>query len=260
MFERSAWWSEFFWPEPGVVMISTSSPWSLKKPSSRATSNGRSWIAFIIDALTFFMPASWRSGSVPELLPSPVVDGVLVRRAGHGHVPLHRPAIGVVPALARIGRDRSVQEPPVLEFLGLEEAAGLAHQVMHVRPRILLEHLDRTRLRAEHLLQRFGIRVVARRFGAGRVRLDENPHAPLLRDADPGLHQARRGDLAVAHGLEALQHRAGVGALEVLRLEEAFHRSEERRVGKECRSRRSDLIDGQETKSERDAHEVMMTS
>src|SRR5689334_3410256 len=140
MFERSAWWSEFFWPEPGVVMISTSSPWSLKKPSSRATSSGRSWIAFIIDALTFCMrpPAS-------RLLPGPVVDRVLVRSAGHGHVPLHRPAVGIVPALTRVRRDRTVQQAPVLEFLGLEEAAGLAHQVMHVGPRILLEHLDRTR-------------------------------------------------------------------------------------------------------------------
>src|SRR5213592_4601494 len=54
MFERSAWWSEFFWPEPGVVMISTSSPSSRKNPSSRATSSGRSWIAFIIETRTFF--------------------------------------------------------------------------------------------------------------------------------------------------------------------------------------------------------------
>src|SRR5262245_66216716 len=52
---RSAWWSESRCPEPGVFTISTSSPWSRKKPSSRATSSGRSWIAFIIDALTFFM-------------------------------------------------------------------------------------------------------------------------------------------------------------------------------------------------------------
>jgi len=32
MFERSAWWSELRCPEPGVRTISTSSPWSLKKP------------------------------------------------------------------------------------------------------------------------------------------------------------------------------------------------------------------------------------
>src|SRR5687767_6521791 len=52
---RSAWWSESRWPEPGVLTISTSRPWSRKKPSSRATSSGRSWMAFIMDALTFFM-------------------------------------------------------------------------------------------------------------------------------------------------------------------------------------------------------------
>src|SRR4051812_25121223 len=57
MFERSAWWSESFWPEPGVLMISTLRPSSRKKPSSRATSSGRSWIAFIIEALTFFSSA-----------------------------------------------------------------------------------------------------------------------------------------------------------------------------------------------------------
>src|SRR6267143_3678899 len=54
---RSAWWSESRWPEPGVRTISTSRPSSLKKPSSPATSKGRSWMAFIIDALTFFNDA-----------------------------------------------------------------------------------------------------------------------------------------------------------------------------------------------------------
>src|ERR1044071_4596876 len=58
MFERSAWWSEFAWPEPGVRRISTSRPWSRKKPSSRATSSGRSWMAFIIEAFTFFRLAA----------------------------------------------------------------------------------------------------------------------------------------------------------------------------------------------------------
>jgi len=38
------------------LRISTSSPSSLKNPSSRATSNGRSWIAFIMETFTFF---SW---------------------------------------------------------------------------------------------------------------------------------------------------------------------------------------------------------
>src|SRR5947207_9901431 len=97
MLERSAWWSEFFWPEPGVRMMSTSSPSSRKKPSSRATSSGRSWIAFIIDALTFL---------IGVLFPGAVVDRVLVGRARHGHVPLHGPVVRVVVALARIGLRR----------------------------------------------------------------------------------------------------------------------------------------------------------
>src|SRR5437764_13041707 len=100
-------------------MISTSSPWSRKKPSSRATSSGRSWIAFIIDALTFLMG----QGSVPELLPGAVIDRVLVGRGGHGHVPLHRPAVGVIPALVRIGPRRSVQQAPGLEHLGHKQTA-----------------------------------------------------------------------------------------------------------------------------------------
>ena len=45
------------WPVPGVLRISTSRPSSRKKPSSRATSSGRSWMAFIIEDLTFFSVA-----------------------------------------------------------------------------------------------------------------------------------------------------------------------------------------------------------
>src|SRR6266850_3165129 len=196
MFERSAWWSESRWPEPGVLMISTSRPSSRKKPSSRATSSGKSWIAFIIDALTFLMS----SGSVPELFPGAIVHRVLEGGARHGHVPLHRPVVGVVVALAGIGLRRAVQQAPGLELFGLEETAGLADEVVNVGPRILLDLLDRARLRAEHLLQRLAVEVVAGGFGAGGVRLDQDAHAPFLRHADPGLHQARRGDLPVAHG------------------------------------------------------------
>src|SRR5687768_9831427 len=62
MLGRSAWWSESRCPEPGVFTISTSRPSSRKNPSSRATSSGRSWMAFIIEALTFFM-----AGLCPDL-------------------------------------------------------------------------------------------------------------------------------------------------------------------------------------------------
>ena len=61
MLERSALWSESRLPYPGVRTISTSSPWSRKKPSSRATRSGRSWIAFIIEAFTFFRFAAMRA-------------------------------------------------------------------------------------------------------------------------------------------------------------------------------------------------------
>src|SRR5207247_6116507 len=110
MLERSAWWSESFCPEPGVLMISTSSPWSRKKPSSRATSSGRSWIAFIIDALTVF---------IGVLFPGAIVHRVLLGRVRHRHVPLHRPAVVVFPALALVGRGRAVQQGPGLDLFGL---------------------------------------------------------------------------------------------------------------------------------------------
>src|ERR1051325_11538855 len=68
--------SELCWPEPGVTLMSTSRPSSRKKPSSRATSKGRSCTALIIEALTFFssgmavpslkcllFSAQWRGGA-----------------------------------------------------------------------------------------------------------------------------------------------------------------------------------------------------
>src|SRR5919201_3344087 len=190
---RSAWWSESRCPEPGVLMISTSRPSSRKKPSSRATSSGRSWIAFIIDALTFFIPSSSKNGDCHHLMPGAIVHRVLVGGARHGHVPLHGPPVGVVPTLARVGLRRSVKQAPGLKLFGLEEAAGLADEVVDVRARVLLDFLHRPCLRAEHFLERLAVEVVARGFGTRGVRLDQDAHAPLLRDADPGFHQARGG-------------------------------------------------------------------
>src|SRR5438445_6906215 len=135
-------------------MISTSSPWSRKKPSSRATSKGRSWIAFIIDALTVF---------IGVLFPGAIVHGVFKGRVGHRHVPFHGPAVGVVPALARVRRRRAVQQAPGLELFGLKQPPGLADEVVDVRARILLDLLDRARLGAEHFLQRLAVEVIARR-------------------------------------------------------------------------------------------------
>src|SRR5258708_19920241 len=119
---RSAWWSESRWPDPGVRMMSTSSPWSRKNPSSRATSSGRSWIAFIMEALTFFMAA--------PLPPGAVVDGVFVGGAGHRHVPLHGPVVGIVEALARVRLRRGVKQAPDLELVRLPEPPPPPHQLL----------------------------------------------------------------------------------------------------------------------------------
>src|SRR5690348_12011639 len=128
------------------------------------------------------------------LLPSAIVDGVLIGGSRHGHVPFHGPVVGVLEALARIGLRRRVQQAPSLELARLEQPARLADEVMDERRRVLLDEIDRPRLRAEHLCERFAVEVVAGSFATRRMRLDQDAHAPLLRDADPGLHDARRGD------------------------------------------------------------------
>src|SRR5882672_8890067 len=107
------------------------------------------------------------------LLPGAVVDRVFEGGARHRHVPFDGPIVGVVVALARVRLRRGVQQAPGLELLGLEQAAGLADEVVDVGPRILLDLLHRPRLRVEHLLQRRAVEVLARRLGARRVRLDQ---------------------------------------------------------------------------------------
>src|SRR5260221_14272207 len=122
-------------------MISTSSPSSLKKPSSRATSRGRSWMAFIIDTFTFFNAAVMANFSKRKrifsgffrcrasLLPGAVVDDLLIGGARHHHVPLHRPVVGVVEALASIRLRRSMQQTPGLKLVRLKQTAGLADEI-----------------------------------------------------------------------------------------------------------------------------------
>src|SRR5205085_4631039 len=110
---------------------------------------------------------AWRAPSPnSDLLPGAIVYRVVVGGARHGHVPLHRPAVGVVPALAGVGLRRAVQKPPGVELLGLEKPAGLAHEVMSEGPRVLVQHLYRARLRAEHFPQRIAVEIIARGFGA----------------------------------------------------------------------------------------------
>src|SRR5436853_176295 len=104
-----------------------------------------------------------------ESPPGAVVDGVLVGGAGHRHVPLDRPVVGVVEALASVGLRRGVQQAPGLQLVGLEKPSGLPRQVVRVRRRVLFEQLDRARLRAEHFRERRSVELVAGRLGAGRV-------------------------------------------------------------------------------------------
>ena len=113
----------------------------------------------------------------------------------------------------------------------LEQTARLRDKVVDVGRGVLLQDLDRPRLRSEHGGERRPVEFLARRLAAAGVRLDENPQPLLLGDADPGLHQADGGDLAPVQSLDALRHRAGVDRLEVLRREEPFHHLERREVG-----------------------------
>src|SRR5712691_3016332 len=55
-----------------------------------------------------------------DLRPGAVVDGVVVGGAGHGHVPLHRPGVGVLEALAGVGLRSGVEQPPRGQLAGLE--------------------------------------------------------------------------------------------------------------------------------------------
>src|SRR5579862_1071563 len=67
-----------------------------------------------------------------RLLPSPIIDGVLVRGAGDGHVPLHRPVVGVFETLSRVGLRWSVQQAPRLKLVGLQKTAGFGDEVVDV--------------------------------------------------------------------------------------------------------------------------------
>ena len=65
-----------------------------------------------------------------DLRPSPVIDGVLVGRSRHRHVPLHRPVVFVVESLARVGLRGRMQEPPGLEVLRVEQTSGFRDEVV----------------------------------------------------------------------------------------------------------------------------------
>src|SRR6266705_1214127 len=143
-------------------------------PISPATTTDRRFMVIL--------PLNWLR--LFSLLPGAVVDGVLVGRAGHRHAPFDRPSVGVLPALARVGLRRGVQQAPGLELVGLEQPAGLADEVVDEGRRVFFDELDRPRLRAEHLLERRAVEIVAGGLAARGVRLDQDAQAPLLRHAD----------------------------------------------------------------------------
>ena len=103
-------------------------------------------------------------------LPGAVVDGILVGRSAHRHVPLDRPVIGVLETLARIRRHRGIEQAPGLQFVRLQEAAGLCDQIVDVRCGVLFEDLDRPVLRPEDGRERRTVEFVTGRLAAGRMR------------------------------------------------------------------------------------------
>src|SRR5436190_7229893 len=166
------------------------------------------------------------SGSVPESLPGAVIDRVLVGGAGRHEAPVARPLVGVLEALAGVGFGGRVEDAREPQVLHLQQAARFLDEVVRILLRILLDRPRRLGLRFEHLAQRRAVELLARRFASGRVRLHQHAHAMLLRDADPRLHQADRGDFAALQRLDALAHGAGEGGLDLLPLEEAVEQLE----------------------------------
>src|SRR5882672_2522996 len=156
------------------------------------------------------------------LLPGAVVYGVFVGRARGHEAPVARPLVGVLEALARVGLGRRIEDASELEVFELEHASGFLDEVVRVLRRILVDGARGLGFRQEHLVQRRAVELVARGFAARRVRLHQHAQSLLLGDADPGLHQADRRDLAALQRLDALAHGAGEFGLDLLALEEAF--------------------------------------
>src|SRR5882762_4296869 len=161
-------------------------------------------------SFSFFM-----SLLLEKLLPGAIVDRVFESRSGFDQSPTQSPLIGVIEALAGIGHGRRVEDARNLELLGVEQPARLLDQVARVLARILVDRLGGPRLFLEHRGERRAVELVPRRFAARRMRLHQHAHAALLGDADPGLHQARRGDFALAERLQPLLHRPSENPLEI---------------------------------------------
>src|SRR6267143_2737515 len=129
-------------------------------------------------------------------LPGAVVDRVLEGRARLHQAPAHGPLVGVVEALARVGLRRRVEDARNLEVFGLEQPSRLLDEVARMLAGVLVDRIGGARLGAEHRGERGPVELVPGRLAARRVRFHQHAHAALLRDADPGVPQARRRGLA----------------------------------------------------------------
>src|SRR2546422_2454663 len=182
---------------------------------------------------TIFSLSLSSSKNRAALLPGPVVYRALESGARLDQTPTQGPLVGVIEALAGIGLGRRVQKAGHFEILFIEQPARLLDQVTGVAPGVLVDRLGRARLGPEHRGERRAVELLARRFAARRMRLHQYPHAAFLGDADPGLHQACRGDFAFAERVQALLHGAGERPLDLLALEkplEQLQRGEMRAV------------------------------
>src|SRR6266545_7237618 len=168
-------------------------------------------------SFSFFM-----SLLLQKLLPGAVVDRVFKSRSGFDQSPTQSPLISVIEALAGVGLGRRVEDARNLELLGVEQPARLLDQVARVLARILVDRIGGPRLCLEHRGEGGSVELVPRRFAARRMRLHQHAQAALFRNADPGLHEARRGDFAFAERVQPLLHRPGEHPLDLLALEETL--------------------------------------
>src|SRR6266511_4794599 len=165
-----------------------------------------------------------------ELLPGAVVDRALECGPRRNQTPAQGPLISVIEALAGIRLGRRVQKAGHLELLFIEQPTGFLDQVTGMPPGILVDRLGRAGFRPEHRGERRAVELVPRRFAARRMGLHQHAQAAFFRDADPGLHEARRRDLALRERVQPLLHRPGERPLDLLALEKALEQFQRREV------------------------------
>src|SRR5437899_341651 len=177
-----------------------------------------------------------------KLLPGPIIYGVLEGRARLHQAPAQGPLVGVIEALARVGLGRRIEDARYLELFGVEQPSRLLDQVARVLAGVLVDRIGGARFRAEHRGERGPVELVPGRLAARRVRFHQHAHAALLRDADPGLHQARCRYLAFRQRIQALLPGAGEGPLDLLALQEALEELQRGEVRAVVRAHRDRLV------------------